>query len=337
MRDLLDLILDRHDLTADQATELMIGFTSGDQEPPLLGALLAGLRAKGETAEEVRGLARGMRQLARKPNLDAKGAVDVVGTGGDGSGSLNLSTGAAIVAAAAGVPIVKHGNRSMSSLSGSADLLEALGLPMPMDETQAAECFDNLGFTFLFAPYFHPAMGAVVPIRKSLGVRTVFNLLGPLTNPGSPDFAVIGAWSLDAARLMAGALAGSGIERAFVCHGSNGWDEPTPVGPFHLFDVRGREVTESVRDPSRLGIESCSESALAGGTPQENARDLVGVLEGKPGSHRDAIALGAALALEVAGLEESPDDSLDRAYAAIDDGSATRLVASFASVNSGSA
>jgi anthranilate phosphoribosyltransferase len=259
----------------------------------------------------------------------------VVGTGGDGSGSLNLSTGAAIVAAAAGARVVKHGNRSMSSRSGSADVLEALGLPVPMDEVVAAACFDALGFTFLFAPYYHPAMGAVVPIRKALGVRTVFNLLGPLTNPGSPDFAVIGAWSVDTARLMAGALVGSGIERAFVCHGANGWDEPTPVGPFHVFDVRGGTVIESVRDPFDLGLDRSAQEDLLGGAPDENARELGRVLNGKTGAHRDAIALGASLALEVSGRAASAQIGLKMAYEAIDSGSAADLVASFAGISVG--
>lgn len=335
MRDMLELILEGVDLTADQATELMVGLTGTGNEPALLGALLAGLRAKGETPAEVRGLARGMRRLARKPDLDATGAVDVVGTGGDGSGSLNLSTGAAIVAAAAGAPVVKHGNRSMSSQSGSADILEELGLPMPMDETEAAACFEALGFTFLFAPYYHPAMAAVVPIRKSMGVRTVFNLLGPLTNPSSPDFAVIGAWNVDIARLMADALVGSGIERAFVCHGSNGWDEPTPIGPFHVFDVREGTVTESVRDPFDLGIDRSEETELLGGSPGENARELTAVLDGKAGAHRDAIALGASLALEVTGRADSALAGLDMAFDAIDSGSAARLVSAFTGLSVG--
>lgn len=335
MRDLLASILDGDDLTTEQATELIVGLTSKDNEPALLGALLAGLRAKGETPAEVRGLARGLRLLALKPDLDARGAVDVVGTGGDGSGSLNLSTGAAIVSAAAGARVVKHGNRSMSSQSGSADVLEELGLPIPMNESEAGLCFEKLGFTFLFAPHYHPAMGAVVPIRKALGVRTVFNLLGPLTNPASPDFAVIGAWNVDTARLMAGALAGSGVERAFVCHGFNGWDEPTPLGPFHLFDVGDGIVTESVRYPQDLGIARCDEKELLGGSPSENARELLDVLDGKPGGHRDAIALGASLALEVIGEVASPRDGLGAAYEAIDSGAAADLVVSFARISVG--
>jgi anthranilate phosphoribosyltransferase len=326
MREILDALLEGADLTADAADDLVSELTSGEHEPVLVGALLAALRSKGESPEEVRGLARGMRRLARAPELDATGAVDVVGTGGDGSGSLNLSTGAALLTAAAGVRVVKHGNRSMSSQSGSADVLEQLGVPMPMDETEAGEFYNRHGFTFLFAPYYHPAMGAVVPIRKALGVRTVFNLLGPLTNPGTPDYAVIGAWSLPTARLMAGALVGSEIERAFVCHGSNGWDEPTQVAPFHLLDVRNGTVAESVIDPGDFGLEPCQPSALAGGAPEANAASLSEALRSESGAHRDALVLGAGLALQVSGNVANLEDGIAAAGEAIDDGRAARLL-----------
>ena len=326
MRDILDALLQGADLTADEADDLVGEITSGDHDPALVGALLAALRSKGESPEEVRGLARGMRRLARAPELDATGAVDVVGTGGDGSGSLNLSTGAALLTAAAGVRVVKHGNRSMSSQSGSADVLEQLGVPVPMDEVRAGEYFERHGFTFLFAPYYHPAMGAVVPIRMALGVRTVFNLLGPLTNPGSPDYAVIGAWSLPTARLMAGALAGSEIKRAFVCHGSNGWDEPTQVAPFHLLDVRDGMVSESVIDPGDFGLEPCAPSALAGGTPEANAASLSDALRSDSGPHRDALVLGAGLALQVSGSVTGLEEGLHAAGEAIDDGRAETLL-----------
>ena len=167
-------------------------------------------------------------------------AIDIVGTGGDASGSLNLSTGAALLAAACGLPVVKHGNRSITSRSGSADLIEQLGFAMPLDEQRAAQCFAATGFTFLFAPYFHPAMKALAPIRAALGVRTVFNLLGPLTNPAAPRFQLIGAYDEATAELMAKTLAGMPIERAWVVHGAAGWDEATPIGPFVAFDVAAR-------------------------------------------------------------------------------------------------
>lgn len=326
MRETLDSILEGTHLTVEQADALIGELTSGEHDPALVGALLAALRAKGETPEEVRGLARGMRRLALVPRLDGAGAVDIVGTGGDGSGSLNLSTGAALAATAAGLRVVKHGNRAMSSLSGSADVLEQLGVAIPMDEEESGRFLDTHGFTFLFAPYFHPAMGAMVPIRRALGVRTVFNLLGPLTNPGSPDFAVIGAWSVETGRLMADALAGTDIVRAFVCHGAEGWDEPTPVGPFHLFDVEGGRVRESIRDPADFGLPRCDPAELAGGTPEENAASMRRALTGELGGHRDALVIGAGLALEVTGEVEDLGEGIDRAASAIDEGSAGNLL-----------
>jgi anthranilate phosphoribosyltransferase len=292
----------------------------------MAGAVLVALRAKGETPDEVRGFASAMRRLSSDPGIDASQAVDVVGTGGDRSGSLNLSTGAALLTAAAGLPVVKHGNRSMTSQSGSADVLEALGLPIPLDSDQAQRCFDALGFTYLFAPHYHPAMAAVGPIRRALGVRTVFNVLGPLTNPAGPRHLVIGAFDGGAAELMAGALAGLDIERAFVIHGAAGWDEPSPIGEFLLFDVRPGEVTRTTRDPANFGLSRCDPADLAGGDPAHNADSLKAVFGGEPGPHRDAILLGAALALEVTGRAADAESALAGAGAALDDGRALALL-----------
>jgi anthranilate phosphoribosyltransferase len=326
MREILDLLLDRVDLSEEQAEVLLHCLTSGEVDPAMAGAVLAALRAKGETPAEVRGFARAMRELATDPGIDTAGAVDVVGTGGDGSGSLNLSTGAALLTAAAGVPVVKHGNRSMTSRSGAADVLEMLGLPMPVESSQAARLFEETGFTFLFAPHYHPAIAAVGPIRRALGVRTVFNMLGPLTNPARPHHMVVGAFHLEAARLMAGALAGLEVERVFVVHGAQGWDEPTPVGEFHLFEVTPGSVTQTLRHPADYGLERCLPGDLTGGSPRDNARSLLAVFEGEPGPHRDAIVLGAALALEVTGGATGPGEAMGKAAAAIDDGSALKLV-----------
>ena len=222
-RDTLDHLVQRRDLTEAEAAALLKSLTSPELAPATAGALLAALRAKGVTAAEVRGFAGAMRSLARKPALaEGLDAIDIVGTGGDASGSLNLSTGAALLAAACGLPVIKHGNRSISSHSGSADLIEQLGFTLPLDETQAAQCFAATGFTFLFAPYFHPAMRTLAPIRAALGIRTVFNLLGPLTNPAAPRFRLIGAYDAATAELMAGTLVGMDIERAWVVHGAAG-------------------------------------------------------------------------------------------------------------------
>ena len=327
MKPLLERLLAGRDLGETEAEELLVALTGADLEPATAGAILAALRAKGETPDEIRGFATAMRRLALEP-ATAKGAlaVDIVGTGGDGSGSLNLSTGAALLTAACGLPVIKHGNRSVSSRSGSADVLEALGYALPADPATAGACLEQTGFTFLFAPLFHPAMKAVAPVRQAMGVRTVFNLLGPLTNPAEPRFGVIGAFSPDAARLMADTLSGMPIERAFVVHGTPGWDEATPVGPFLLFDVRPGSVTQLERDPLDAGLPRCTVEQLAGGDASENANSLASTLCGEAGAHLDALALGAALALEVSGEVQEMTQGLERARTAVEDGSARRLL-----------
>ena len=326
MRSLVEKVVGGSVLDEAEAGLLLDAMTDPSLDPLLASAALVGLRVRGETAGEVRGFALRLRELAIRPAI-ASGAraVDVVGTGGDGSNSLNLSTGAALLAAAAGVPVIKHGNRSVSSRSGSADVLEALGLDLPWNADRAGEVFGNTGFTFLFAPAYHPAMKAIAPVRRALGMRTIFNLAGPLANPASPAFHVVGVYALETARMVADTLAGMPIERAFVIHGDPGWDEPTPVGPYHLLDVRPGSVVETVEDPQAFGIPRCPADALVGGDPQHNASRLRAVLEGERGPHRDAILLGAGLALRLFG--EDPESAIARAAAAIDGGAASHLLA----------
>nr|MBO2514460.1 anthranilate phosphoribosyltransferase [Gammaproteobacteria bacterium] len=330
---LLERLASGQHLSEHDAGRLLEAMADGSLPPPLAGALLVALRMKGECAAEIRGFARAMRRLARRPELPkGKRYVDVVGTGGDGSGSLNLSTGSALLAAAAGAAVVKHGNRSVSSRSGAADVLAALGLPIPLDERHAAKCFEAHGFTFLFAPHYHPAMKNIAPVRQALGVRTVFNILGPLCNPAAPPYFVMGAFSEPMAELLAETLSGMEIERAFVIHGSQGWDEATPVGPFVCFDVRPGYVERQIRDPADYGIETCAPEALVGGDAAENAKRLKAALSGEDtAAHRDALALGAALALEVTGEVRDAREGIERARAAIEDGSAARLVECLAS------
>lgn len=325
--ELLERLIARESLSAHESEALLELLASGTLEPALAGALLIALRAKGETPDEIRGFAIAMRRLARRPRLPAGPYVDIVGTGGDGSGSLNLSTGSALLAAAAGLEVVKHGNRSITSRSGSADVLAALGLPVPLDEEGAARCLDELGFTFLFAPHYHPAMKHIAPIRLALGVRTVFNILGPLVNPAEPPFHVIGAASEAIAELMAATLAAMPIERAFVVVGAEGWDEPTPVGPFQCFDVRPGRVKRSLRDPASVGIDACAACELKGAEAPENAARLRAAIAGADSrEHRDALVLGAALALEVTGRASDFAAAVAGARAAIDGGAGARLL-----------
>ena len=328
MSQRLDLLLDGNDLTEQQAYDFMKTLAAGDMEPALAGAFLAGLRAKGETADEIRGFATAMRELAVRPGIpDGAPTVDTVGTGGDGSGSLNLSTGTGLLAAAAGARVVKHGNRSISSRSGSADMLERLGMPLPLHEKEAVACLEATSFTFLFAPAYHPAMKAVVPVRGALGVRTVFNMLGPLTNPAAPPYQLIGAWSKEAAKLMADTLAGMPIERAFVVHGEPGWDEATPAGDFVLNDVAPGSVRTTTRSPEDYGVARCRPEDLAGGDAAHNARELRRVFDGEDrGAHRDALLIGTSLVLEVQGTATDAAHGVELAAAAIDDGSASALL-----------
>jgi anthranilate phosphoribosyltransferase len=322
LNKMLDALLDGQSLTERQAFELMHTLAGGDMPAALAGAFLAGLRAKGETADEIRGFATAMRELAVKLTIpDGTPTVDTVGTGGDGSGSLNLSTGTGLLAAAAGVRVVKHGNRSVSSRSGSADMLECLGMPLPLHEVEAIRCLEATNFTFLFAPAYHPAMKAVVPVRGALSVRTVFNMLGPLTNPAAPPFQLIGAWSYAAAKLMAETLAGMPIERAFVVHGNQGWDEATPVGEFALFDVRPGTVTATERTPEDYGLARCTPEDLAGGDAEHNAMELKRVFSGTDrGPHRDALLMGTSLVLEVQGTARNAKEGVEMAAATLDSG-----------------
>jgi anthranilate phosphoribosyltransferase len=325
---LLEQLIAGQDLSQSEAAGLLRELAGGQVDAALAGALLTALRMKGEAAAEIRGFALAMRELARHPVLPPGEAyVDIVGTGGDGSGSLNLSTGCALLAAAAGLKVVKHGNRSISSRSGSADVLAALGLPMPLDEQAAARCLTETGFTFLFAPHYHPAMQHIAPVRQALGIRTVFNVLGPLVNPAEPPFHVIGAASEPLAALMAEALAEMPLRRAFVVHGAAGWDEATPIGPFVCFDVVPHRVERTVRDPQDFGFARCSETDLVGGEPTENAARLKQALCGSDTvAHRDALILGAALALEVTGAEPDAAAAIERARQAIADGSAASML-----------
>jgi anthranilate phosphoribosyltransferase len=330
----LDDLLNGKHLSEQGASELLLALTHANLESSVAGAFLAALRAKGVTADEVRGFAKAMRGLARRPILpNGSPLIDMVGTGGDSSGSFNLSTGASLLVAATGVRVAKHGATSITSKSGAADVLKALGLPIPLDEVAAGKCLAQTNFTFFFAPHYHPAMKAIGPVRKSLGVRTVFNMLGPLTNPAEPPFHLIGAFSLEAAALIAETLAGMHIERAFVIHGAAGWDEPTPIGPFECFDVRPSSVTRRTRSAEEFGLPRCAAEDLRGGDAEYNATHLRNVLEGNDrGAHRNALILGAALALEVSGNASSSKEAAEKASVAIDSGAAKetlRKISSF--------
>lgn len=328
LRTTLENLLEHRNLSEAEASQLLLALTDESVAPAMAGALLAALRSKSVTADEMRGFAKAMRGLAKRPMISpGTPLVDVVGTGGDSSGSFNLSTGAGLLLAALDLRVVKHGNRAVSSRSGSADTLEQLGLKLPLDEQVAGQCLDACGFTFLFSPYYHPATKAVVPIRQALGVRTVFNILGPLCNPAEPPFHLIGAFNLETAKLIAETLAGLPMERAYVVHGEPGWDEATPCGSFECFDVRPGKVTHRKRDPSEFGVPRCAPNDLKGGDAVYNAACLREVFAGRDhGAHRHAILLNAALVLELTGRAASPLEAMQQAAAAIDSGRATEVL-----------
>ena len=325
---MLEALLEGQNLASDQAAALMKMLADENMAPARAGALLAALRTKGETADEIRGFATAMRALARKPTLpNGVRAAESAGTGGDGSGSLNLSTGTAILSAACGVPIVKHGNRSVSSKSGSSDVLQALGYELPADPAAVIEDLEQFNFTFMFAPYFHPAMKTIAPVRAALGVRTIFNILGPLSNPAEPPFYLLGAYSIEIAELMADALAGMSLERAFVVHGEPGWDEATPIGAFEIFTITPGVVRRERRDPADYGIPRCAVDDLKGGNASENASALEAALSGDDtGAHRDALLLGAGLVLEVTGEAADLNAGLARARDVLDSKAAAQLL-----------
>lgn len=328
LRDTLERLLGGNHLTEEEAADLLLALTDAATPPAMAGGLLVALRTKGVTANELRGFASCMRKLARRPVIPpGTPLVDMVGTGGDGSGSFNLSTGAALLVAAMGIRVAKHGTSSISSRSGSADVIRALGLVLPLDESAAGECLAATNFTFFFAPHYHPALKAIMPIRQALGVRTVFNILGPLLNPAAPPFHLIGAYHIDVAALMAEALAGMPIERTYVVHGDPGWDEATPIGPFTVFDVRPGEVVRKSRSAAEFGLPRCTAEELQGGDAAYNAQHLQAVLEGRDrGPHRNAIVLQAALVLEMLGKAPTPRDAAGMAEDAIEAGAGRVLL-----------
>lgn len=319
-------LLDGHSLSREQARAVMNEIMEGEATPAQIGGFLVALRAKGETADEIAGCAEALREhvLAVRPHRDD--LVDTAGTGGDGMRTLNISTAAALVAAAAGAAVAKHGNRAISSASGSADVLEALGFRLELPPERIAESIDELGFGFMFAPAHHPATRHAAPVRRELATRTVFNVLGPLTNPAGARAQVVGVYSDALVHTIAEVLAQLGARRAFVVHGAGGIDELSPAGPNLVCEVRDGEVRELSIDPLELGIERCAPEALAGGTPEENAAAIRAVLSGERGPRRDAILLNAAGAIAAAGHAEGLREGLALAERAVDSGAAAERV-----------
>ena len=321
----LATVVDGRTLTVDEARDAMGSVMDGEASPALLAALLVALRMRGETVDELAGFAAAMRE--RVIRVDAPdGAVDTCGTGGDGSGTFNISTTAALVVAAAGVPVAKHGNRAVTSQSGSADVLDALGVRIDHDAASAGAALRATGFAFLFAPSFHPAMKHAGPTRREIGVRTAFNLLGPLTNPAGARRQLIGVADPVAAPRLAAVLHRLGVDRAFVVGGA-GIDELPLDGTGTIHDITPDGVEVRLVDAVALGLTKASNAKLAGGSPAENARIVESVLRGEPGARRDVVLLNAGAALVVAGVVDDLAAGIDRAALTIDAGLASELLA----------
>jgi anthranilate phosphoribosyltransferase len=322
IRAALAELLEGRSLSREQAREVMDQIMRGEATQAQIGGFLIALRLKGESADEIAGCAEAMRDhvLPVRPQRDD--LVDTAGTGGDGASTINISTAAAIVAAAGGAGVAKHGNRAVSSASGSADVLEALGFQLEQSPERIAQSIDELGFGFMFAPAHHPAMRHAAPARRELAARTVFNVLGPLTNPAGARAQVIGVYAPSLVRTVAEVLAQLGARRAFVVHGADGIDELSPAGPNHVCEVVDGEIRELVIDPIELGIERCDSAALRGGSPAENASAIREVFAGADGGRRDAILLNAAGAIAASGHAEDLREGLELAREAVDSGAA---------------
>ncbi|NOZ29194.1 MAG: anthranilate phosphoribosyltransferase [Chloroflexi bacterium] len=329
MKEVIAKLLDRQDLSLAEAEAAMDVIMSGEATPAQIGAFLVALRMKGETVEEIAGCARSMRRNAVRVPIQHEGPiVDTCGTGGDRSGTFNISTTAAFVVAGAGVPVAKHGNRSVSSKCGSADVLEALGVNIQLTPEQVARCIDEIGIGFLFAPNFHPAMRYAIGPRRELGVRTVFNILGPLTNPAFATHQVLGVYDPALTEVMARVLTEMGSKAAFVVHGADGLDELSTTGVNRVSHMRDGQVETFELDPAELGLPRASLADLRGGDAAENAAICRRILSGEErGPRRDVVLLNAAAALATGTGDLRV--GLERAREVLDSGAALRKLDAF--------
>ena len=321
----IDAVASGEHLTADHAAAVLAEIMEGRASEVQTGAFLIALRAKGETVPELVGLARTMRSLATPVETSRTDLVDTAGTGG-GPSTFNVSTSAALVAAGAGCAVAKHGNRSSTSRSGSAELLEALGVRIDLEPDQVAACIDEVGFGFMFAPRHHAAMAHVVPVRKELAVRTIFNFLGPLTNPAGAGRQLIGVSDRQYQETIAEALVGLGSVRAMVASGEDGVDELSISSRTRVIEVASGATTERFVEPGDFGFAEAELSEVAGGTPEENAAVTRAVFEGEQGARRDLVLLNAGAAIYVGGAAESLGAGVEKAAETVDSGAAKALL-----------
>ncbi|ALK09381.1 anthranilate phosphoribosyltransferase [Blastochloris viridis] len=321
LKELIGKIATGAVLSRDEAAHVFALMMSGEATPSQMGALLMGLRVRGETVDEITGAVSAMRAKMLPVEAPAN-AVDVVGTGGDASGSYNISTCAAFIVAGAGVPVAKHGNRALSSRSGAADVLAALGVKLDLTPADISACIKEAGIGFMFAPAHHPAMKNVGPTRVELGTRTIFNLLGPLSNPAGVTRQMVGVFSRHWCEPLAHVLANLGSERAWVVHGSDGLDEITSTGATAVAALDKGKVTSFEISPADVGLSPTKPDSLRGGDAADNAKALRRVLEGGPGPYRDVALLNAAAALVVSGKVDGFAEGFALAKSSLDSGAA---------------
>jgi anthranilate phosphoribosyltransferase len=327
----IDAVASGQDLSADQAQNVLREIMSGGVDETQTAAFLIALRTKGETVDELVGLARTMREMAARVEVPGDNLLDTAGTGGGATPTFNVSTTAAIVAAAAGSRVAKHGNRSATSLCGSADVLEALGARIDLDPEGIAQCIDEVGFGFMFAPRHHQATKHVVPVRKALGVRTIFNFLGPLTNPAGATYQLLGVGDPAFVEMVAGALHQLGAKRAAVVAGADGMDEVSIVAETVLLEVTPDGVTTHKITPERVGLERAEAESVRGGTPEENAAITRGVLGGEQGPRRALVVMNAGAALFVNARVPGFEEGVRLAEETIDSGAAIDTLERFVS------
>lgn len=322
IKETIAKLVDGQSLTQDEAYNALREIMGGNATPAQIAAFITALRMHGETADIIAGATRAMREHFTPVKAPEGVVVDTCGTGGDGAHTFNISTGAALVAAGAGVIVAKHGNKSVSSRCGSADVLASLGVNIALDAARMGSCLKEVGIAFLFAPALHPAMKHAIGPRQEIGIRTIFNILGPLSNPASARHGVLGVYHRDLVPVMAEALAGLGAERMFVVHGDDGLDEITTTTATHVGEINQGEIRNYQLWPNELGLDVAKATDLRGGSPEDNAKLLLAILDGEKGPRRDIVVLNAAAAIFASGLAADWATGIQQAAQAIDSGAA---------------
>ena len=322
IKEAIAKVVERKNLTEEEMVSVMREIMEGEATPAQIAAFITALRMKGETVDEITGAARVMREKALKVKTKASVVVDTCGTGGDESFTFNISTAAAFVAAGAGLTVAKHGNRSVSSKSGSADVLKSLGVNIEAEVERVEECLDKIGIGFLFAPMMHGAMKYAAPVRREIGIRTIFNILGPLTNPAGARYQVLGVYRSELTEVLANVLKNLGSTRAFVVSGNDGLDEMTLTSETKVSELKdGKVKTYSIK-PEEFGMTRCKLFELQGGEPDDNARIISAILKGDKGPKRDVVVLNAAAAIVASGMAKDIKEGIKLAEEAIDSGKA---------------